>query len=189
MIARSNGIVFFLDVINIDKSQIDFTNQKNNKLEPYLITNNYDTQFQTDVIIGKTYSDFVIARNLTEPNPLDIPVAICLSKIDLLPFQGPLKGSYGEKFLKELEKCIHPANKWSLSTIIDRSNIIRNYLPLIFANKGMIEIFDQKFGSNYMFFPVANRGLDPDLSFGDPFGVMEPLLWLQHMHGFNVLDA
>ena len=189
MIARSNGIIFFLDVINIDKSQIDFTNRKNNKLDQFLMTNNYDTQFQTDVIIGKTYADFVIARNLTEPNPLDLPVAICLSKIDLLPFQGPLKGSYGEKFLKELEKCKHPANKWTLSTIMDRSNIIRNYLPLIFANKGMIEIFDQKFGSNYMFFPVANRGLDPDLSFGDPFGVMEPLLWLQHMHGFNVLDA
>ena len=189
MIARSNGIVFFLDVINIDKSQIDFTNRKNNKLDQLLMTNNYDTQFQTDVIVGKTYADFVIARDLTEPNPLDLPVAICLSKIDLLPFQGPLKGSYGKKFLKELENCKHPANKWSLSTIMNRSDIIRNYLPLIFANKGMIEIFDQKFGSNYMFFPVANRGLDPDLSFGDPFGVMEPLLWLQHMHGFNVFDS
>lgn len=189
MIARSNGIVFFLDVINIDKSQIDFTNRKNNKLDQLLMTNNYDTQFQTDVIVGKTYADFVIARDLTEPNPLDLPVAICLSKIDLLPFQGPLKGSYGKKFLKELENCKHPANKWSLSTIMNRSDIIRNYLPLIFANKGMIEIFDQKFGSNYLFFPVANRGLDPDLSFGDPFGVMEPLLWLQHMHGFNVFDS
>ncbi|MEI7489218.1 MAG: hypothetical protein WCJ72_17765, partial [Chryseobacterium sp.] len=140
MIARSNGIVFFLDVINIDKSQIDFTNRKNNKLDQLLMTNNYDTQFQTDVIVGKTYADFVIARDLTEPNPLDLPVAICLSKIDLLPFQGPLKGTYGEKFLKELENCKHPANKWSLSTIMDRSDIIRNYLPLIFANKGMIEI-------------------------------------------------
>ena len=189
MIARSNGIVFFLDVINIDKSQIDFTNRKNNKLDQLLMTNNYDTQFQTDVIVGKTYADFVIARDLTEPNPLDLPVAICLSKIDLLPFQGPLKGSYGKKFLKELENCKHPANKWSLSTIMNRSDIIRNYLPLIFANKGMIEIFDQRFGSNYLFFPVANRGLDPDLSFGDPFGVMEPLLWLQHMHGFNVFDS
>ena len=189
IISRSNGIVYLLDVMNVDKSQIDFTNWKNNKQDPLLRTNNNDTQYQTDEIAGKTYADFVIARNLTEPNPLDIPVAICLSKIDLLPFQGPMKGSYGKKFLKELENCKHPANRWSLSTIMDRSDIIRNYLPLIFANKGMIEIFDQKFGSNYMFFPVANRGLDPDLSFGDPFGVMEPLLWLQHMHGFNVFDS
>ena len=188
MVSRSNGLVFFLDVMNVDKTQIDFTNWKNNKLNKILVSNNYDTQNQTDVI-GKTYSDFVIARNLTEPNPLDLPVAICLSKIDLLPYQGPLKGSYGEKFKKDIENCKHPANKWSLSTIMKRSDIIRNYLPLIFAHKGMIEIFDQKFGSNYMFFPVANRGLDPNLSFGEPFGVMEPLLWLQHMHGFNVFDA
>lgn len=189
MISRSSGIVYLLDVMNVDKSQIDFTNWKNNRMDNLLINNNNDTQYQTDEIVGKTYADFVIARNLTEPNPLDLPVAICLSKIDLLPFQGPLKGPYGKKFLKELENCKHPANKWSLSIIMDRSDIIRNYLPLIFANKGMIEIFDQKFGSNYMFFPVANRGLDPDLSFGDPFGVMEPLLWLQHMHGFNVFDS
>jgi hypothetical protein len=189
MVSRSNGIVFFLDVMNVDKSQIDFTNWKNNKWVENIKVNLNDTKFQTNVIVGKTYADFIIARNLTEPSPLDIPVAICLSKIDLLPFQGPLKGTYGEKFLKELEECEHPPNRWSFSTIFNRSNIIRNYLPLIFANKGMIEIFDQKFGSNYMFFPVANRGLDPDLSFGEPFGVMEPLLWLQHMHGFNVLDS
>ena len=189
MVSRSNGIVFFLDVMNVDKSQIDFTNLKNNKWVGDINVNLSDTQFQTNVIVGKTYADFIIARNLSEPSPLDIPVAICLSKIDLLPFQGPLKGSYGEKLLKELVNCEHPTDRWSFSTILDRSNIIRNYLPLIFANKGMIEIFDQKFGSNYMFFPVANRGLDPDLSFGEPFGVMEPLLWLQHMHGYNVLDS
>ena len=188
MVSRSNGIVIFLDPISIDSKQIEFTDWKNNYTNFLLANNNYDTQYQTN-IINKTYSDFILERKLTELNSLDLPVAICLSKIDLLPFQGPLKGTYGEKFLKELENCKHPANKWSLSTIMDRSDIIRNYLPLIFANKGMIEIFDQNFGSNYMFFPVANRGLDPDLSFGDPFGVMEPLLWLQHMHGFNVLDA
>ena len=165
------------------------TNSKNTKMEYKLSTNNYDTKDQTDDFVGTAYSNFIAARNLTEPSPLDIPVAICLSKIDLLPFQGPLKGAYGEKILKELVNCEHPTNRWSFSTILNRSNIIRNYLPLIFANKGMIEIFDQKFGSNYMFFPVANRGLDSDLSFGEPFGVMEPLLWLQHMHGFNVLDA
>ena len=189
MIVRSNGIVLFLDTINVDKTQIDLTNWKNTKIKYILNTNNYDTQNQTDDIVNKAYSNFIVARNLTEPSPLDIPVAICLSKIDLLPFQGPLKGSYGEKLLKELVNCEHPTDRWSFSTILDRSNIIRNYLPLIFANKGMIEIFDQKFGSNYMFFPVANRGLDPDLSFGEPFGVMEPLLWLQHMHGYNVLDS
>jgi len=189
MIVRSNGIVFFLDTINVDKTQIDFTNWKNTKMEYKLSTNNYDTKDQTDDFVGTAYSNFIAARNLTEPSPLDIPIAICLSKIDLLPFQGPLKGAYGEKILKELVNCEHPTNRWSFSTILNRSNIIRNYLPLIFANKGMIEIFDQKFGSNYMFFPVANRGLDSDLSFGEPFGVMEPLLWLQHMHGFNVLDS
>lgn len=188
MVSRSNGIVLFLDPISIDSKQIEFTDWKNNFTDFVLVNNNYDTQYQTN-IINKTYADFIIARDLAEPNPLDLPVAICLSKIDLLPFQGPLKGTYGEKFLTEIENCKHPANKWSLTTIMKRSNLIRDYLPLIFAHKGMIEIFDQKFGSNYMFFPVANRGLDPDLSFGDPFGVMEPLLWLQHMHGFNVLDS
>lgn len=188
LVSRSNGIVFFLDVMNVDKKQIDFTNWKNNKLNENIQLNNYNIQDQTDVV-GSTYSDFVIKRGLTEPNPLDLPVAVCLSKIDLLPFQGPLKGAYGDKFLQQLESCKHPPNRWSLSTIMNRSDIIRNYLPLIFAHKGIIQIFDQKFGSNYMFFPLANRGLDSNLSYGDPFGVMEPLLWLQHMHGFNVLDA
>jgi len=189
MIVRSNGIVLFLDVMNVDKTQIDFTNWKNTKTIFTLKPNAFNTQNQTDDIVGKAYAEFIKARGITIPNPLDIPVAICLTKIDLLPYQGPIKGTYGEKFLKELENCKHPTHRWSLSTIMDRSDIIRNYLPLIFAHKGMIEIFDQKFGSNYMFFPVANRGLEPDLPSAEPFGVMEPLLWLQHMHGFNVLDA
>jgi hypothetical protein len=52
------------------------------------------------------------------------------------------------------------------------------------------------FGGRFMFFPVSSIGLEgAELGNDDhasrmiaPFGVLEPLLWLLHMHGYKVFS-
>jgi len=187
MASRCNGIVLFIDPINIDNTQIDYTDYKNNMKDFEVRKVSFDAEDQLK-IINTTHTEFIKERGLVATDILDLPIAICLSKIDLLPMQGPLKGAYGKNFLKEIESCTDTKGLLSLSVINARSDIIRKYLPIIFADKNICETFDSKFGNNYMFFPVANRGLYPDKQSHDPFGVIEPLIWLQYMYGFNVLD-
>jgi hypothetical protein len=81
----------------------------------------------------------------------------------------------------------------TLRLIHERSQRIAAVLPLIFPDWSVERELVENFGGRYMFFPISSVGLD-ELGNDDfstrslaPFGVLEPLLWLLHMHGYCVL--
>lgn len=53
------------------------------------------------------------------------------------------------------------------------------------------------FGTRFMFFPLTPVGIEEgelgveslDQRIRAPFGVLEPLLWLLHMHGYSVFGG
>jgi hypothetical protein len=56
------------------------------------------------------------------------------------------------------------------------------------------QILDQRFKGQYLFFPLTPVNIEPselgikrlaDRSF-HPFGVLDPILWLLHMHGYCI---
>jgi hypothetical protein len=188
MVSKANGFVLFIDPFQISKQLPDLTYFFDIYLEnrDKVIKSSNDTDYQIKIINNAT-SQYLKSKNLPETALVTQPVAICITKIDLFPHHGPLRGKYGENLVREIRKYEHRADGVSLSVIQNRSRILKKYLPIMLAKPNILEIFEKKFGDNYMLFPVANKGFDLSRN-SEPFGTMEPLLWQLHMHGFDVLD-
>jgi hypothetical protein len=124
--------------------------------------------------------------------PIDLPIAVCVSKIDLLVSHNPL-GTEAVSLIRELRETM--GGTPSLKLIEQRSQLIARALPRIFPGWGVERDLRESFGGRYMFFPMSAVGLEEsELGIDDlaerqvtPFGTLEPLLWLLHMHGYRVL--
>jgi hypothetical protein len=87
------------------------------------------------------------------------------------------------------------------SALRRRSRLVRDKLDVLFPGWEVVRALEANFGGNYLFFPLTPAGLDDetllDLPAGPdslrgrelvPFGVVEPVLWLLHAHGYRVFD-
>ena len=145
----------------------------------------------------KALSQFVeemhAMRGIPMEKGIDLPVAVCISKIDLLVNQNPM-GTQAVPLVAELRETMGKTP--TLRVIHDRSQAIAEVLPQMFPGWSVERELRENFGGRYMFFPISSVGLDEtELGVDDfsvrsfaPFGILEPLLWLLHMHGYCVLN-
>ena len=130
-------------------------------------------------------------RGLASEIPVDLPIAICVSKMDLLVNNNPM-GTQAISMVKELRKTL--TQKVDLSLIHERSQLCAEAMPLMFPGWNIERMLRENFGGRYMFFPMSSVGLEEaELGIHElrertiaAFGMIEPLLWLLHMHGYCV---
>jgi hypothetical protein len=122
-----------------------------------------------------------------------IPVALCVSKLDLMVnerYADPGGGGVVGNFYRDLGEI-----GWSLDdrSLEARSRLMARLRDTIWPGWQIERQIDDLFGGRFMFFPLTPVGLDGlgerDLSRRTiaPVGLLEPLLWLLHMNGYPVL--
>ena len=124
---------------------------------------------------------------------LRLPVALCISKIDLIPHQPYARGSnVFDKFYDDLRDI-----GWGMdeASIKKRSDLMRRLREYIWPGWEIERLIDDLFGGRYMFFPLTPVGLN-ELGEKDlkkrmiaPVGILHPLMWLLHMNGYPVLSS
>ncbi len=121
------------------------------------------------------------------------PVALCVSKIDLLVTQ-PYAGGAVDQFYERLSAIDPTGNHRSLAVLRARSELTRELRDVIWGNWNIEHLIQDLFGDRYMFFPLTPVGLN-ELGEEDlqeriiiPYGILEPLMWLLHMNGYPVLS-
>ena len=136
--------------------------------------------------------DLYAVKGVSIGKQLAIPVALCMSKIDLMVNQ-PYADLNGEgaisSFYRELGDIGWELNLPAIrGAIRARGSAPRHDWPGWQVQRQIHELF----GGRYMFFPLTPVGLDgvgeTDLSRRTiaPMGLLEPLVWLLHMNGFPV---
>lgn len=133
-------------------------------------------------------------KGLKAGQQIKSPVALCVSKIDLMVNQLYADAGDGgiiHNFYRELGEIGWDMN---LSTIEAHSKLVAELRDTIWPGWQIERQIHDLFGGRYMFFPLTPVGLDrpgeTDLSHRtiEPVGLLEPLLWLLHMNGRPVLD-
>lgn len=136
-----------------------------------------------------------LARDIPVGQPVKLPVAICITKTDLLSkIARPGRDAFCA-FVSELQKIGSGQRGPTLDAIRGRHELFLSRRELFFPGWNIEEQFDELFAGGFMFFPLTSVGFDKD-ELGEedltrrtykPFGIIEPVLWLLHMNGFKVL--
>jgi hypothetical protein len=127
----------------------------------------------------------------------DAPVALCLTKIDLLtvrPHYCHQDGDAVDRFYEELQHIEGGAYR-PLLAIQKRSEATRRLLPSIWPDWNIEGRVKRLFRGRYKFFPMTSVSLrENELGVRDlkdrtisPYRILEPLMWLIHMNGYRVL--
>jgi hypothetical protein len=140
--------------------------------------------------------DIRLVKGIKAGRRVRIPVALCVSKIDLLAgkcFSLPGGGDAIAWFYKELGRIDPTGEAMTWDVIEARSRLLGELRDTIWPGWEIERQIDDLFGGRYLFFPLTPVGLDgageADLSLRtiSPFGLLEPLLWLLEMNGYPVL--
>ena len=141
--------------------------------------------------------DLRLLRGLKAGRRLRIPVALCISKIDLLAghdFRLADGTDAIAKFYEDLSQ-IDPTGESTKQTVLEeRSRLTSELREVIWPGWHIERQIDDLFGGRFAFFPLTPVGLDgrgeADLSLRtiSPFGLLEPMLWLLQMTGHPVLQ-
>lgn len=146
-------------------------------------------------VIAEFAEDARLVRGLRVNQQLQIPVAICISKIDLLATrpEDEDSGDTVHRFYNEL-KAIDPTGMAIRRDLIDaRSRLTADLSRSVWRNWELERLMRELFGDRFKFFPLTPVGLNgtnnspSPKSFVDPFGILEPLLWLLQMNGYHVI--
>ncbi len=141
--------------------------------------------------------DLRLLKGLEESKSLRLPLALCVSKIDLLARQSyalPDGGDAVARFYEDLAKIDPSGEGMTLDVIEARSRVVAGLRDTIWPGWQIERAVDDLFGGRVMFFPLTPVGLDgrgeSDLSLRTiaPFGLLEPLAWLLQMNGYPVLQ-
>lgn len=144
--------------------------------------------------------DVRIVRKLKSGQSMRAPVALCVSKIDLLRIQDyadPGGGGPVGRFYDELER-LDTGRKISKSAIRERSKLMEELRHTIWPGWQIEKQIENLFGGRYMYFPLTPVGLSDldeaeltDLSSRTiaPRWILEPFMWLLDMNGYRVFDG
>jgi hypothetical protein len=163
-------------------------------LDPTQVTREAKASIEAQVdALAEFIAEMHAMRGIPMEQPIDLPIAVCVSKIDLLVNENPI-GTRAIPLVADLRETMGQAP--TLALIHQRSQLIAAALPEMFPNWSVERELRENFGGRYMFFPISSVGLDEqELGVKDfsersiaPYGVLEPLLWLLHMHGYCVLN-
>jgi hypothetical protein len=125
---------------------------------------------------------------------LNVPVAVCVTKFDLLVMPNCL-GEQARPKIAELRK-MKADGKVTMELLRKRSNLCRTMLKFMFKGWEVDRALRKRFGENITYFPLSSVSMiDAELGEKDlkkrtlaPFGLVEPFLWLLHMHGFCIFE-
>ncbi len=142
-------------------------------------------------VLAQFHEEMRDMRELDVGTRLRVPVAVCISKLDLLTVSNPL-GSQAEPWIRSLRSTT--AEPVSLKLLRARSRMCEQVLPAMFPGWNIKKTLQEAFGDRFLFFPMTPVGLEElgvknlaNRTFA-PFGVLEPILWLLHMHGYCMLE-
>jgi hypothetical protein len=147
--------------------------------------------------LTKLCEDIREQHKIKSGRKVHIPIALCLSKIDLLPnqvFSGGAGRTAIEEFYRKLGEIDPEGEAMSQRVIADRSKVCTLLRPTIWPSWEIEGQVDSLVGNRFHYFPLSPVGLDsigetdPNEQVIAPFGILEPLLWLLHMNGYPVLD-
>jgi hypothetical protein len=141
--------------------------------------------------------DLRLVKGVADNRPLRLPLALCVSKIDLLARQSyalPDGGDAVARFYDDLAKIDPTGEAMTLEVIEARSNLVARLRDTIWPGWQIQRAVEDLFRGRSLFFPMTPVGLDgrgeSDLNLRTiaPFGLLEPLAWLLHMNGYPVLE-
>jgi Double-GTPase 2 len=137
-------------------------------------------------------------RGVAVGTVIPVPVAVCIPKFDMLLTENPI-GGQTVHFTRHMIENMNPEPKeTTLGTLAARSELVEQMLPLMFPGVDIRGIVEGFFGKQVMFFPMSSVNLiEGELGVADlskrsailPFGVAEPIVWLLHMHGYEVFAS
>lgn len=176
---RMNGFLLFLDPTQLEADPNEGT-------ETLL-----DRQKEQ---VTNFYLDLCKELGVDDGASLNVPVAVCVTKFDLLVIPNCL-GEQARPKIAELRK-MKANGKVTLELLRKRSNLCRSMLKVIFKGWNVDGALRKRFGENITYFPLSSVSMiDAELGEKDlkkrtlaPFGLVEPFLWLLHMHGFCVFE-
>jgi len=144
--------------------------------------------------------DVKILKGLEGGRTIQVPVAICVSKIDLLCNQhfadpnNPISGGVIGQFYREVGELDPNGTDFSLKTIDAFSEMMQRYTSIIWPGWNINQAVDRLFDGRFRYFPLSPVGIqslgadDLDGVVQVPYRVIHPLLWLLHMNGYKVLN-
>ena len=141
-----------------------------------------------------------LVKRLGTGRQLHTPVALCLSKLDTTVYQEYARGGdVITSFFEELSAIDSRTQPMSLTRLKMRSDLVAELRDTIWPSWEIENQIRGLFGDRFQFFPMTPVGLPPagmtdEASINDleqrtiePYGLLEPLLWLLHMNGYPVL--
>lgn len=140
--------------------------------------------------------DLRLLKGVRSSRKVRTPMALCVSKIDLLPTQSyamPGGGDSVAKFYEELTRIDPTGESFSLRAIEARSRLVASMRETIWPGWEIERQMRDLFGGRFLFFPMTPVGLEgcneSDLSLRtiSPYAILEPLMWLLHMNGYCIL--
>lgn len=140
-------------------------------------------------------SDLRTQKQINQWRSLRLPIALCLTKIDLLPTIQSWDDAWhkAERFYTDMEKIDPTGEGISKSIIEQRSALVDEIRKDIWPDWDLDGQIKKLFGGRHMFFPMTAVGLEgsgeTDLSVRtlSPFGLAEPLFWVMEMNGYPTL--
>lgn len=151
------------------------------------------SEHQADALVNFR-EDLRLLKNLKAGKQIHTPVALCVTKLDLLVNQPYAEGGdVISGFYEELSRIDPTGQGMRLDVIEKRSRLIGELRDTIWPGWQIERQIRGLFGNRFMFFPCTPVGLnelgETDLTRRTiaPYGILEPLLWLLHMNGFPVL--
>jgi hypothetical protein len=141
--------------------------------------------------------DVRVIRKVRSGKAIQAPVALCVSKVDLLVNESYAdrsgQGAVGQ-FYEQLREIDPTGHGLTLDIIEARSKLIQQLRDTIWPGWQIEKQIADLFGGRCMFFPLTPVGLTElgERNLRDrqiePYGILEPLMWLLHMNGYPVLD-
>ena len=148
--------------------------------------------------LGKFLNEIRLERDIAPGGVIPAPVAVCISKLDLLVARSPI-GGQAVHFLRHLTTKLNPGPKVTTPALLaERSELVEQMLPLLFPGLDVRAIVEGYFGKQMMFFPMTSVNLiESELGVADlskrsvitPFGGAEPIVWLLHMQGYEMFST
>ena len=158
-----------------------------------------ESDTQVDALL-KFREEVKLVKRLGTGRQLHTPVALCVTKLDTTVYQDYARGGdVMTSFFEELSRIDTRTKPMSLTRIRKRSDLVAELRDTVWQNWEIENQIRGLFGDRFMFFPMTPVGLPPegvtderiinDLKQRtiEPYGILEPLLWLLHMNGYPVL--
>ncbi len=200
-LGRSNLLLNIFDYSGEVTSEMDATDYRRRRALDgdgflFFLDPTYPSEVQAKAL-ADFREDLRLLKGVKAGRRLRIPVALCISKIDLLAGHDYRLEDGSDaiaKFYEDLSRIDPTGESTKQSILEERSRLTSELRRVIWPDWQIERQIEDLFGGRFAFFPLTPVGLDgrgeADLSLRtiSPFGLLEPMLWLLQMTGHPVLE-